>query len=83
MNLKIPCTSCSDWQPSRMHVSIACFIALLLMLLLAKVMVDVFRVWPVACRWLVLAVFCIGHGPLQFPAEVWRASRAFYTQAHN
>ena len=26
--------------------------------------------------------FCTGHGPLQFP-EVWRASRAFYTQAHN
>ena len=36
-----------------------------------------------ACRWLALAVFCTGHGPLEFPAEVWRASRAFYTQAHN
>ena len=36
-----------------------------------------------AWRWLALAVFCTGHGPLQFPAEVWRASRAFYTQAHN
>ena len=46
MNLKIPCTSWSDWQPSMMHVWIACFIALLLMLLLAKVKVDVFRVWP-------------------------------------
>ena len=46
MNLKISCTSCSDWQPSTMRVSIACFIALLLMLLLAKVKVDVFRVWP-------------------------------------
>ena len=83
MNLKIPCTSCSDWQPSRMCLSIARFITVLLMLLLAKVKVDVFRVWPLACRWLALAVFCIGHGPLQFPAEVWRASRAFYTQAHN
>ena len=53
MNLKIPCTSCSDWQPSTMRVWIACFIVLLLMLLLAKVKVDVFRVWPfslsVAC----------------------------------
>ena len=83
MNLKIPCTACSDWQPSRMHVSIACFIALLLMQLLAKVKVEVFRVWPLACRWLALAIFCTGHGPLQFPAEVWRASRAFYTEAHN
>ena len=46
MNLKIPCTSCSDWQPSTMPVWIACFIVLLLMLLLAKVKVDVFRVWP-------------------------------------
>ena len=46
MNLKILCTSCSDWQPSTMCVSIACFIALLLMLLLAKGKVDVFRVWP-------------------------------------
>ena len=46
MNLKIPRTSCSDWQPSRMRLSIACFIALLLMLLLAKVKVDVFKVWP-------------------------------------
>ena len=46
MNLKISCTSCSDWQPSTMRVSIACFIALLLMLLLAKVKVDVFRAWP-------------------------------------
>ena len=36
-----------------------------------------------ACRWLVPAVFCAGHGPLQFPAEVWRASRAFYTQHTN
>ena len=27
------------------------------------------------------AVFCTGHGPLQFPAEVWWASRAFYTQS--
>ena len=44
MNLKIPCTSCSDWQLSMMLI--ACFIALLLMLLLAKVKVDVFRVWP-------------------------------------
>ena len=52
------------------------------MLLLAKGKVEVFRVWPPACRWLALAVFCTGHGPLQFPAEVWRASRAFYTQAH-
>ena len=42
MNLKIACTSCYDRQPSRMHTSIACFIALLLMLLLAKVKVDVF-----------------------------------------
>ena len=66
-----------------MRVSIARFIALLLMLLLAKVKVDVFKVWPPACRWLALAVFCTGHGPLQFPAEVRRASRAFYTQAHN
>ena len=31
-----------------MHASIACFIALLLMLLLAKVKVDVFRVWPLS-----------------------------------
>ena len=48
VNLKVPCTYCSDWQPSTMHVSIACFIALLLMLmlLLAKVKVNVFRVWP-------------------------------------
>ena len=46
MNLKIPCTSCFDWQPSTMRVSIACLIALLLMLLLAKVKVDVFSVWP-------------------------------------
>ena len=36
-----------------------------------------------ASRWLALVVFYNGHGPLQFPAEVWRASRAFYTQAHN
>ena len=53
MNLKTPCTSCSDWQPSTMRVSIACFIALLIMLLLAKGKADVFRVWPfslqVAC----------------------------------
>ena len=41
MHLKIPCTSCSDWQPSTMRVSIACFIALLLMLLLATVKVGV------------------------------------------
>ena len=45
ISLKIPCTSCSDWQPSTMRVSIACFIALLLMLLLTKGKV-VFRVWP-------------------------------------
>ena len=84
INLKIPCTSCSDRQPSTMHVLIACFIALLLMLLLAKVKVDVFRVWPFSLyRWLALAVFYTRHGPSQFPAEVWRASRAFYTQAHN
>ena len=36
-----------------------------------------------ACRWLAPAVFCTGHGPSQFPVEAWRASRAFYTQAHN
>ena len=36
---------------------------------------------PLACRWLALTVFCTGHGPLQFPADVWRASMAFYTQA--
>ena len=30
------------------HVSIACFIALLLLLLLAKVKVDVFMVWPLS-----------------------------------
>ena len=42
----IPSTSCSDWQPSMMYLLIACFITLLLMLLLAKVKVDVFRVWP-------------------------------------
>ena len=46
MNLKIHCTSCSDRQPSTMHALIACFIALLLMVLLVKVKVDVFRVWP-------------------------------------
>ena len=46
INLKLPCTSCSDWQPRTMHVSIACFIALLLMLLLAKVKVEVFSAWP-------------------------------------
>ena len=46
MNLKIPCTTCSDWRPSTMRMLIARFIALLLMLLLAKVKVDVFRVWP-------------------------------------
>ena len=34
-----------------------------------------------ACRWLALVIFCTGQGPLQFPAEVWRASRAFYTQS--
>ena len=56
-----------------MHVLIACFI------------------WPrwrlmssvyghLANRWLAPAAFCTGHGPLQFPDEVWRASRAFYTQ---
>ena len=55
MNLKIPCTSCSDRQPRTMHVSIACFIALLLMLLLAKVTLDVFRVWPFS---LVVAFSC-------------------------
>ena len=50
MNLKIPCTSCSDWQPSSVCVLIACFIALLLMLLLAKVKVDVFRLWPFSLK---------------------------------
>ena len=41
INLKLPCTSCSDWQPSTMRMPIARFIALLLMLLLAKGKVDV------------------------------------------
>ena len=46
INLKIPCTSCSARQPSMMRVSIACFTALLVMLLLAKGRVNVFSVWP-------------------------------------
>ena len=84
MNLKIPCTSCTDcqidsqaWCTCRWPVSSPCCSCCC---------------WPrwrlmssgyghLACRW--LALFCTGHGPLQFPAEVWRASRAFYTQAHN
>ena len=43
MEVKIPCTSCSDWQLSTMRVSIARFTALLLIL---QVKADVFRVWP-------------------------------------
>ena len=39
------------------------------------------RYGHLACRWLALAVFCTGHGPLQFPAEVWRVSMVSYTQA--
>ena len=46
MNLKIPCIFFSDRQPSTMHVLMACFIVLLLMLMLTKVTLDVFRVWP-------------------------------------
>ena len=65
MNLKIPCTSCSDWQPSTMcckPVSLPCCSCCC---------------WPrwrlmssgcghLVCRWLAPAVFCTGHGPLQF-----------------
>ena len=81
MNLKIPCTSCSDWQPSTMCVSIAVSSPCCSCCCWPRGRLMSSGCGHSACRWLALAVFCTGHGPLQFPAEAWTASRAFYTRS--